>query len=66
MLMMFSPSDDASKQIRMAKTSDTGRRDKQQRIIRRVSTGTLGWHAAFALMKGCEARPTLYRIGRKS
>lgn len=30
-----------------------------------VPTSTLGWHADVALMTGCEAHPTMYRIGLK-
>ena len=29
----------------------------------RVPASTLGWHAAVALMTGCGAQPTMYRIG---
>jgi hypothetical protein len=29
----------------------------------RVPASTPGWHAAVALMTGCEAHPTMYRKG---
>jgi len=29
----------------------------------RIPASTLGWHAAVALMTGCGAQPTMYRIG---
>jgi len=35
-------------------------------ITRRVPAGILGWHATVALMTGCEAHLTMYRIGWKS
>ena len=35
-------------------------------ITRHVPAGILGRHAAVALMTGCEALPTMYRIGWKS